>query len=531
MKKFVSDKKTLYKVALFVYLLAYGLVSFSLLEIFPLAHSDESWLAGLSRTMAEYRDFSVTEPFFDAWERYPHAIKILFHALQVLLFSFADYSVGTVRLLSLFIGLAVLILFYLTAEKLLKSSGMAFFFMLIFSFDIQFIYASHFARQEIYLLLLFVASLYLFFYTETPYTTKHALLLGLLTGIGITLHPNSFLIACMIGCSFLAYLIHNRCKNFGPLAIYVGVCGVSAAIIVAVSNSFRSNFLVNYFSYGADTFGIDTPTGDRFTALFAFFKRLFLREGGTYYVADIRLQLLLFTAIALMLALFYYVMRKEEHTLCQNILLLLFGSVGIIAGIFIIGRYSQLSIVFLFPIGWLLTALFFTLFEKPIKKGLTVALCAAVLTISIKEIHPFLSKDSYAHYLEQIAEYVEPSDKVLGNLNMDFYFDNHSLIDYRNLPFVMEEEGTLTSYIEKHEFAYIFYTDELTYYYEHRPYYNTIYGNIMFAEDLLRYCKEECTYVGSFSNAYYAPRIIELIGNEDYGHVYIYRTKYANVLP
>ena len=531
MKKIFSDKKYIYRMVLFFYLIVYGLVSFYFLETFPLVHSDESWLAGLSRNMAEYGDFSVTEPFFDAWVRYPHAIKILFHAVQWLFFTFADYTIGTVRLFSLLTGLAVLVLFYLTAEKLLKNSGMAFLFMLIFSFDIQFIYASHFSRQEINLLLLFVASLYLFFHTETPYNVKQAVLWGILTGIGITLHPNSFLIACMIGCGFLAYLIHNRQKDFKPLMVYVGVCGTFAAIIVAVSNSFRSNFLSNYFSYGADTFGIDAPTGDRIWGLFGFFKRLFLREGGTYFVADIRLQFLLFAAIAVMLLLFYFVMRKEEHVFCQNILLLLSGGVGIVAGIFVIGRYSQLSIVFLFPIGWLLTALFFSLFENPIKKGLTAVLCAAVLVISIKEITPFLSKDSYSHYLEQIADYVEPSDKVLGNLNMDFYFDNHSLMDYRNLPFVMEEAGTLYDYIEEHEFAYIFYTEELTYYYEHRPYYNTIYGNIMFAENLLRYCREECEYVGSFSNAWYAPRILELIGNEDYGRVSVYRTKYANTLP
>jgi len=531
MTRLFTDKKHIYKIASFFYLIVYGLLSFYFLETFPLVHSDESWLAGLSRNMAEYGDFSVTEPFFDTWVRYPHAIKILFHAVQVLLFSSVDYSIGTVRLLSLFTGLAVLMLFYFTAEKLLKNAGTAFFFMLILSFDIQFIYASHFARQEINLLLLFVACLYLVFHTENPYTIRQAIFLGILTGIGITLHPNSFLIACMVGCIFLAYLVHNRYRDFKPLITYIGVCGTFAAAIIAISNSFRSGFLKNYFSYGADTFGIDAPAADRISGLFGFFKRLFLREGGTYYVAGIRLQLILFLAVALILMLFYFVMRKEEHAFCQNILVLLCGGLGIIAGIFIIGRYSQLSIIFLFPIGWLLTAVFFTLFDTPIKKGLTAALCAAVLIISIKEIHPFLSKDSYAHYLEQIADYVEPSDKVLGNLNMDFYFNNHSLMDYRNLPFVMEDDGTLYRYIEEHEFAYIFYTDELTYYYEHRPYYNTIYGNIMFAEDLLRYCREECEFVGSFSNAWYAPRILELIGNEDYGHIYIYRTKYADMLP
>lgn len=528
MKTRFMDSKHLYRILAFLYLVAYGLLSFSFLELFPLVHSDESWLAGLTRNMAQFHDFSVTEPFFDAWIRYPHAIKILFHGLQMLVLSFADYTVGSVRLISLIFGLAALYIFFLTAEKLLKNTGMAFSCMLLFSLDIQFIYASHFARQEIQLLLLIVTAFYLFFRTEHPYTVKQAILFGLLTGTGIGLHPNSFVLACMIGCGLLAYMVHNGCHDMKPLATYIGISGLFAGIVIAISESFQPNFLRNYFSYGADTFGIDAATGDRFSALIAFFKRLCLREGGTYYVADIRLQLLLFASVMCMMLFFYFVMRKEETKLCQNVLILLCGAFGIVAGIFIIGRYSQLSILFLFPIGWLLVALFFSLFEQTIKKGLMVALCAAVLTISIKEIVPFLSNDTYSHYLEQISSYVDPSDKVLGNLNMNFYFDNHALMDYRNLPFVMKQEGTLYHYIENHEFEYIFYTSELTYYYEHRPYYNTIYGNIMFTEDLLRYCEEECEYIGSFSNAYYSPRILELIGNEEYSYVHVYRTKFAN---
>lgn len=530
MRKLTWNTTTFFRIALIVYIIIYGLVSFSFLEIFPLVHSDESWLAGLSRAMAKHGDFSVTEPFFDAWDRYPHAIKILFHGLQVFFFSFAEYSVGTVRLLSLIMGLWVLLLFFFTLEKICKVSWVAFFFTVIFSFDIQFIYASHFGRQEIYLLLLFVAAIYILFASRIL-STKKAILLGVLTGIGIMLHPNSFILACMIGCCFLASMVYNHCKDFKPLAIYVGVTGFFASVVVAISYSFRANFLSNYFSYGADIFDIDTPVGNRFSALISFFQRLFSRQGGTYYVADIRLQFILFLAVAIILALFFLAMRKEEPDVCRHILKLLCSCVGIIVGIFIIGRYSQLSILFLFPLGWIMVALFLSLFEEPIKKGLTALICAAVLLISIKEIRPFMSYDSYDHYLEQISAYVDPSDKVLGNLNMDFYFNSESLMDYRNLPYVMAEEGTLYKYVESHEFAYIFYTDELTYYFEHRPYYNTIYGNIMFAEDLLKYCKEECEYVGSFKNAYYSPRILELIGQEEYGNVYIYRTKYASSHP
>ena len=117
---------------------------------------------------------------------------------------------------------------------------------------------------------------------------------------------------------------------------------------------------------------------------------------------------------------------------------------------------------------------------------------------------------------------------MIGNLNMDFYFENGSLHDYRNLPYVMKKDGALDTYIAEHQIEYIFYSAELTYYFQHRPYYNALYGNIMFSEDLLRYCESECEYLGSFHNARYAPRILELIGKEEYSEIKVYKTKYAD---
>lgn len=506
-----------------IYLLLYGFFSFLFLEEFPLVHSDESWLAGLTRNMAENLDFSVTEPFFDARTRYPHAIKILFHALQMVFLLFFGYSAETFRLLSLLAGLFVLFLFYKTAKKLFDSFFFSFGLMMLFSFDIQFIYATHFARQEILLLLSVVLCQYLLFGIKNPYTTKRAIAAAIITGLSVGLHPNSFILACMMGFCYLAILMHQHKKDLRPLLVYVSVTGAIAAIFVAISYSFDPHFLTHYFTNGAAEFGIDAAPADRLSGLFSFFERLFLRQGGTYYVADIRLQLILFAGAFLLLFCFYLAMKKEEATLCGKILVLLSAALGIIIGIFLIGRYSQLSIVFLFPIGWLLVAYALKLFEKPIQTGGLILLFAALLVIGTKEIYPHLGGMSHDLYLKQIAEYVEPDDKVLGNLNMNFYFENGALLDYRNLPYVMETEGTLENYIIENEIEYIFYTDELTYYFEHRPYYNALYGNIMFAEELLAYCEENCELVGVFGNSRYAPRILELIGQEEYGTVYVYK--------
>ena len=512
-----------------LYLIVYTAVSFCFLTEFPWVHSDESWLAGLTRNMAQLKDFSVTEAFFDARPRYPHAIKILFHALQMAAVSVGGYSVTAVRTLSLLAAVLSLFFFYLTAGHVLKNRKTAFAFMVLFSFDIQFIYTSHMARQESLLLLSLMLCLWLICKDGSFNTVRRAVVLGVVTGLSVGLHPNSFLLACMVGCCYLSRLVTHRTDSKKPLLLYIGITGALAAVFVALSYCFDPQFLTHYITNGIDEFGIDAAPANRLSGLFGFFRRLFLREGGTYYVAELRLQFLLFLFAAALMLCFFLVMRKEEEAkeTCRHTLTLLFAGIGLIAGIFLIGRFSQLSIIFLFPVGWLLVALMFSLFEPPLKWGGYLALLAAVCTISYSGIAPQVTSEPYEHYLAQISEYVSPEDKVIANLNMDFYFENGALHDYRNLPYVMAESGSLDSYIEENQIGYIFYTAELTYYYKHRPYYNSLYGNIMFAGDLLRYCEEECEFLGSFENARYAPRILELIGRDEYAEVRVYKTKYA----
>ena len=89
-----------WRTAAALYVAAFSLVSLLFLERFPYVHSDESWLAGLSRGMLEEGSIGVTEAFFDAKPRYPHAIKTLFHLMQAGMISVFGYSVRTVRLLS-----------------------------------------------------------------------------------------------------------------------------------------------------------------------------------------------------------------------------------------------------------------------------------------------------------------------------------------------------------------------------------------------------------------------------------------------
>ncbi|MEG0271461.1 MAG: 4-amino-4-deoxy-L-arabinose transferase, partial [Clostridia bacterium] len=57
------------------------LLNLLFLTRYPYMHSDESWLAGLSRSMLSNHSIGVTESFFDLKPRYPHAIKLLFQLL------------------------------------------------------------------------------------------------------------------------------------------------------------------------------------------------------------------------------------------------------------------------------------------------------------------------------------------------------------------------------------------------------------------------------------------------------------------
>ena len=101
-----------------VYLAVYIFVSYRNLLVFPFVHSDESWLAGLSRDMLAAGNLGVTESFFDAKPRVPHAMKSLFHLMQMGAVGLGGFSVGSVRMLSLLAGIICLVLFYLCVRRM-----------------------------------------------------------------------------------------------------------------------------------------------------------------------------------------------------------------------------------------------------------------------------------------------------------------------------------------------------------------------------------------------------------------------------
>lgn len=544
----MKDKRKIpkYHWAALVFILIHSLISFLFLEAFPYVHSDESWLAGLTRAMMEEGSIGVTEPFFDLVPRYPHSIKTLFHLLQMAAVSLFGYRIFSLRLVSLGAGAAALWFTYLAGGRFLCRSGgfqspdvlwesrkKGFLVMAVFSMDIQFLYASHFARQEILLSLIQWICLWNLFAPEGFYNEKRGVILGILTGISIGFHPNSFVLGVMNGCCFLGAALFPRFlegkgergtskPSWRPLLLYIAVTGGFALVFVGMSFMMDPGFPGHYVAYGKREFGIDASWWERIAGFFGFLKRLYERNSGTYYLPDIRPQFFLFGLCGSLAAAVSVVMKKEMPEAACHIRILLTGAAGVICGIICIGRYNQTSILFVFPFGYLAAAMVLELYEGKVQGGMWAVLFASVLSLTAVQVVPELKKTDYAHYGRQIRELVPEGAKVLGNLNAEFFMGYDCLRDYRNLPYAMEGEG-LSGYLERNEIEYIIYHEELDYLWEHRPYYNVIYGNVMFVQELKNYCLNCCEEVGSFQNSRYGIRVAGILGQEEYAEVTVYR--------
>lgn len=526
MNKNTNTKR--YRTAAVVYITLFSLISLSFLTLFPYVHSDESWLAGLTRAMMTEKSPAATEPFFDAKPRHPHSIKILFHLLQMIPLSLFGYSAFSVRLVSWAAGAVALWFAFLAGGRLLDSEKKGLLVMAVFSADIQFLYASHFARQEILLCMVQWICLWILLNPEGFYDERRGVGLGILTGLSIGLHPNSFLLGCMNGCCFLAAAFMKRKGREGrkggwkPLLLYVLTTGGFAAVFVGMSLGMDREFVRHYAAYGQAEFGTGAPFWEKIGGFFGFLRRLYERNSGTYYLPDIRPQFFFFGVSALAAGAAAVSMREEMPGLAGRTAVLGAGALGIAGGMMCIGRYNQTSVLFFFPFGYLAAAMALELYEGRVKMGLWAVLGAAVVSFTAWQAVPEIKKTDYDSYGRQIAELVPEGAKVLGNLNMEFFTEYGCLRDYRNLPYALEGEGLL-EYLDRNEIEYIVYHEELDYLWEHRPYYNVIYGNVMFVRELRDYCEEHCQVVGSFQNSRYGIRVAGILGREEYGQVTVYR--------
>ena len=508
-----------------LYPLIYGVLSLLFLERFPFVHSDECWLFGLTRDMRTHRSLAVTESFFNAKVRYPHAIKSFYHLLQMAFTAVFGDTVFAVRLLSLVCAVLFLYLFYALLKELTGDNRLSCFVMVFFSVSTWFLYLSHFARQEIFILLLLAAALYAWIKESGLTPARRAVCSALFTGIAIGFHPNSFLIAA----SLFFVILSSKEGVLRPLLSYTAVTALFAAAFISISYRFGPDFLPNYFSYGASDFGLDAPPGTRLQELFTFFARLWMRQSGTYYLPDSRPAFLL-GGIAFLAAAFLAVKKKDALSVR-----ILAGLAGLTCGTFVIGRYNPLGFLFF----WFFAALALgrcLVFVTGKKRSVPCAvLCVTALLSGIVQIAPWIGASPYRHYLNSLAAFVPANEKTLANLNTGFYFEQGKLLDLRNLPYVvLDGDGAtgeearyenLEAYLTENEITHVVYSSELDYLYAHRPYYNVIYGNTVFVPALKRFCETRCETVGSFSDAVYGARVMNIFGQEDCTQVTVYRIK------
>lgn len=507
---------------IFVILITYFIINLFFLTAFPFVHSDEAWLSGLSRAMSEKKHLAITEPFFDLYPRTPHAIKTIFHLIQIPFMKLFGYRVFSFRLLSLIFGTITLYFFYQLALSLLAAHKLALLATLLLAVDIQFIYASHFARQEIVLLFSLVLALYLLLKDQKYYRERliaRDIMVGVIIGLSIGIHPNSFIIAVPLVSLYLYHLLITKklpARNFVAFSLTL----VALAIcFITLSFSFDPNFLTNYLQYG-ESLGVLHPLSSKIDSLDYFYLKLYYGVSGTYYTPLIKPQLLLFSAV-LVLALLKLLMVQDQAERESTIILLL-TILAINSGYIIIGRYNQTSIIFIFPLFYLLTT------KVLRKKIIILVIIMGIALNSGLNLHTGVYDNDYQHYLSQIAKTVSPSAVVLANLNSEYYFAGGKLYDYRNLSYLKPHGLSFSEYINQNRIEYIIYPTEMDFIYQSRPRWNILYGNVaIYYQEMQDFLRNKCTLIDQFTNKTYGIRIARYIGKKDW-QIKIYRVIVAN---
>ncbi len=505
-------------IVFYIFILLYTFIHILFITDFPFVHSDESWLSGLSRNILSSKDLSVTEPFFNLYPRNPHAIKTLFHLIQGAVIQVFGYSLFNMRLISLAFGVLFLYFFYKTGRYLF-SPWISLLATSIFAWDIQFIYASHFARQENLLVFVFMAVFYYHVKHMNHLSKKHAIISGLVIGTSIGIHPNSFIIALPFVFIY-AYLLLKKKRNGALVLSFIATLGIFAFFFIVLSFSFNPTFISDYTAYG-QTLGVTNSLPSKFIQLKDFFLKLYYGISGTYYTPNIKFQFVLFVA-SLFLSLFVFIKDKNQTT-HEFILLCYLSIAGILCGIILIGRFNATSIIFLFPLLYLLLFTLLTKIPTSIRITSMTIILLMVAMNSAQNIYPY-TQTSYGYYLDEIGNTVPKDSIVLANLNCEYYFDNHKLLDYRNLAYLEENKMTFSDFIRKNHIAYIIYPEEMDFIYNNRPVYNGIYGNLYpYYEDMQQFLQNNCLLMDSFYS-HYGMRISRYFLDKEW-HVKIYQVK------
>ncbi len=498
------------------------ILNLSFLEGFPFVHSDETWLSGLSRTMLETGDMSATEYFFDKYERNPHAVKILFHAFEIGWISLFGYSIQAIRMLSLLIGTVSLFLLYQIIFKITGIHRAAVLGMALLSVDIQYIYASHTARQEIWLILilLIVLNLLVRRFSGTAVSSKAPLwryypdiAAGVILGLSFGFHPNGLVIFFPAFGYYLYNLFYERKPALKKSLIFICAFGLTASVFLILSFNFNSHFISDYAAYG-ESLGVLESPGSKLSGWLGFYKKIYYQISGTYYTPNIRPHFF-FYGLTLLVSLLTALLKPDSR---KRIIPLFIGYAGMQAAFIMIGRYGQPSAVLNLPILVIICAVTCVelLSEYRINWIKYIAAVCCVLVVlgsamfSGAQIRTELSQNSaYDEYLNQIASHIPAESKILCNINAEPFFAYGNLYDWRNIGKLSDTDMSFTQYISDRNIEYIVYPEEIDYIYEHRPVWNGIYGNIaLLYHEMQEFLKNQCEEIYSFPSRTYAMRIV-----------------------
>lgn len=518
--KFLRDTFSKNKI-LIILVFIYFLVNLSFLTQFPFVHSDESWLSGLSRNIFETKNFSSTETFFDLYPRNPHAIKIIFHSIQIIFIKMLGYNIFSVRLISLIFGSLILYYFYKLCVEIFNSSIKSTIATIFLAVDIQFIYASHFARQEIVILFVFIYTLYFFYKNIDNHTIKQDLILGCIIGICIGVHPNSFIISLPFAAIYLYHVLFSKKLKLFNLMAYCLILLVFCGIFVLLSFSFNPNFINDYFNYGKQ-FNVHYSLSGKIGEFKYFYEKLYYGISGTYYTPNIKLQFFIFISsfIITILKLFITKDKIKNQQIISILLLIVFLNIGII----LVGRYNQTSIIFQFPLFYILITYLLENLSTYYKYIITLGLALLIVMNTFTNVFPYINGD-YNNYLNNISKTVEKDDIVLANLNSEFYFHNGKLHDYRNLAYLKENNMTFKDYIYKYNIKFIIYPEEMDIINSESPRWDAFYGNLYYYDEMKYFLKKNCTLVNEFRNKTYGARIARYINEKDWT-IKIYKVNY-----
>ncbi|MBN2259095.1 MAG: glycosyltransferase family 39 protein [Clostridiales bacterium] len=487
-------------------LILYIIVSLSILTAFPFVHSDETWLGGLSNTMILENSIKTTEHFFDLYPRHPHAIKILFNFIQIIFIEIFDFNIFTLRLISFIFSLAASYLFYRIVLYSTKSKLISSFSLFLLIFNIQFIYQSHMARQESILLFLLLLNFY-FLYSEKE---KVPLLSGIISGIAIGIHPNSFIIFLPI----LLFWILS--KNKKDTLKYLMTVSSIALLFILFSFKLDPNFIHNYLNYG-DELGVNLSFTEKIYQIKYFYLKLYYGVSGTYYTPNIKAFFYIFLSV---ITVDIYLVLKR---ILKPQLIGYFFAINL--AYILIGRYNQTSIIFLLPFLIMMLADITRVINS--KKILFFII---VFTLSITGINTFSNisahyySETYDGYINHLQSFIPKDAIVLANLNSLLAFETDHFYDYRNLGY-LSENMTFEKYIEERSIEYIVYPEEMDFIYTSRPIWNGLYGNLYpYYEEMQYFLENDCIEVGDFYSPIYGMRIVRYIEDKDY-LIRIYKVK------